>query len=158
MFQTDRWRWNERRVFLQVLYHHFSPGEVTKGVRSIVGVGFPLSTPRPHTHFIQDVFQLYFTANIWGRRRGGVSQRRNSFWAWEGAPFSSNLITSNRVGVIDYLNQQNGMIFKKKWCCFHGNWCFLTTCHYSGVVVTGINDLSLCQNTQVTVSTLTSNP
>lgn len=68
-------------VILQVFHHHLSPGEVTKGVRSIVGVSFPLSAPRPHTHFIQDVLQLYFTANIWRKRRGGDSQRRNSFWA-----------------------------------------------------------------------------
>lgn len=56
-------------VFLQVLHHHLSPGEVTEGVGSIVRVGFSLTAPRPHAHFIQDVFQLYFTANIWRKRR-----------------------------------------------------------------------------------------
>lgn len=73
--------------FLQVLHHHLSPGEVTEGVRSIVRVGFPLTAPRPHAHFIQDVFQLYFTANIWRKRRGGGSQWRNSYWACGGSTF-----------------------------------------------------------------------
>lgn len=66
-------------MFLQVLHHHLRPGEGAEGVDSVGGVGFPLPAPRPNAHFVQDVLQLYFTANIWRKRsRGGGSQREET--------------------------------------------------------------------------------
>lgn len=116
----------------------------------------PHLVPTPTLYRMCSSFILLPTSGERGEE--GTHKEETPFGLVAGAPFSSHLITSNRFGVIEDLNQQNGMIFKRKWCCIHGNWCFLTTWHHSGVVVTGINDLSLCQNTQVTVSTLTSHP
>lgn len=115
----------------------------------------PHLVPTPTLYRMCSSFILLPTS---GERGEETHKEETPFGLVAGAPCSSNLIPSDKDGVIDNLNQQNGMIFKRKWCCFHGNWCFLTTWHHSGVVVTGVNDLSLCQNTQVTVSTPTSHP
>lgn len=120
-------------VFLQVLHHHLSPGEVTGGVGSIVRVGFSFAAPRPHAHFIQDVFQLYFTADIWRKRRseeeeerggGGERRKRRSRERRlsELRNFLQHLTVSGPMMI-----QKNWTVFTKEENRFHGDSCFLTT-------------------------------
>ena len=116
-------------VSLQVLHHHLSPGEATEGVGSVVGVGLSLAAPRPHAHFIQDVFQLYPAADIWRKRSREEPLRLGSTPSGPSHGASAGPVSQRSR--------------------FRGDRCFLTTWHRDGVVVTGVSDLGLCGDTHV---------